>query len=215
MRLAIIEDDAHLREILTTYFREQGFQVAAYADPLSALRDFASQPPDLLILDLMLPGMDGLEVCRLLKRRAETRHLPILVLTARASVAERVLGLESGADDYVTKPFHLRELLARVRALLRRAQPGTVRTQDLEIDLERKRIRRNGQEVVLTPREWALLERLVEARGRPVSREDLAALLEPGSSPRSVDFHVARLRKKLGANVIETVRGLGYRLPAA
>jgi two-component system phosphate regulon response regulator PhoB len=219
----IVEDEPDIRGLLVFHLEREGYQVVQSRNGAEALRAARSSPPDLILLDLMLPEMDGLEVCRRLRGDPTTRAIPIVMLTARGDEVDRVLGLELGADDYVVKPFSPRELVARVRAVLRRTQPAPATTPvtvgRLTIDAAAHTVAVDGAPVSLTRREFDLLRALVEARGRVLSREFLldhvwgyTAASEIES--RTVDVHVRRLRLKLGPEGprIGTVTGVGYRL---
>jgi len=217
----IIEDDLDITELVRYHLEKEGFECRHAADGPTALKLARDYRPDLLILDLMLPGLDGLEVCRQLRREPKTARLPILMLTARAEEVDRVVGLELGADDYVVKPFSPRELVARVKAILRRVQeppPSVSRIGTLEVDEERHQVTVKGVPVELTAKEFRLLIALIAARGRVLNREQLldtvwgyanAAEIES----RTVDVHIRRLREKLGveAKRIMTVKSIGYR----
>ncbi|MGH7374403.1 MAG: response regulator [Candidatus Rokuibacteriota bacterium] len=224
-RVLIVEDEPDIRELLVFHLQREGYQVTQCRNGAEALRVARSAPPDLVLLDLMLPEMDGLEVCRRLRQDPATQAVPVVMLTARGDEVDRVLGLELGADDYVVKPFSPRELVARIRAVLRRTHPapGTapVTVGRLTIDAAAHTVAVGGVAVSLTRREFDLLRALVEARGRVLSREFLldhvwgySAAAEIES--RTVDVHVRRLRQKLGAEGqrIGTVTGVGYRLEA-
>ncbi len=214
----VVEDDDGIAELLGLNLSGEGFRVVRERDAESALLYLKRTSPDLIVLDLGLPGMDGLEFCRIV--RAE-RRTPILILTSRRDEVDKVVGLELGADDYVTKPFGVRELLARIKALLRRAEPAAERVRrfgELALDPDAKVVTRGGQPVDLTAMEYRILEILVAAPRRVFSREEiLARLPESGVGyERTIDSHLARLRKKIEADpkdprFIETVRGLGYR----
>ena len=222
-RVLIVEDEPDIRALLVFHLEREGYHVTQCRNGAEALRVARSGPPDLILLDLMLPEMDGLEVCRRLRQDPATQAVPVVMLTARGDEVDRVLGLELGADDYVVKPFSPRELVARIRAVLRRTHPapGTapVTVGRLTIDAAAHTVAVGGVAVSLTRREFDLLRALVEARGRVLSREFLldhvwgytaAAEIES----RTVDVHVRRLRQKLGAEGqrIGTVTGVGYRL---
>ncbi len=222
-RVLIVEDEADIGALLAWHLEREGYQVARCRTGLEGLRHVQAAPPDLVLLDLMLPELDGLEVCRRLRGDPATQALPIVMLTARGEELDRVLGLELGADDYIVKPFSPKEVVARVRAVLRRARPSrsdlplTVGT--LAIDPGTHRVTVGGAAVALTPKEYDLLQALVDARGRILSREHLLdrvwgyrAASEIES--RAVDVHVRRLRVKLGAEGgrIVTVKTAGYRL---
>ena len=220
-RVLVVEDDPDIVELISHYLSAEGFQVESVADGRRALELVRGGSYGLLILDLQLPGLDGLSVCSELRRDKRTSALPIVMLTARGDEADRVVGLEVGADDYVVKPFSPKELVARVRALLRRADrreadEEPIGTGELEIDRARHTVAFRGEPVHLTAKEFALLLALVEADGRVLSRQ---ALLEDvwgysyAEGTRTVDVHVRRLREKLpgiAARLI-TVKSLGYR----
>jgi two-component system, OmpR family, phosphate regulon response regulator PhoB len=222
IKVLVIDDERDIVTLLRYHLEKAGFQCLEAMDGATALRLIREQHPDLLLLDLMLPGMDGLEICRRLRQDATTARLPILMLTAKAEEVDRVVGLEVGADDYVVKPFSPRELIARIRAILRRAQePSDVsvkRVGGLEVDEARHSLTVQGTPVELTAKEFGLLCALIRANGRVLSREQLldgvwgyagAAEIES----RTVDVHIRRLREKLGSEAtrIVTVKGVGYR----
>ena len=221
--LTVVEDEAALVELLRYNFEKEGFRVSTATDGEAALVSIAESKPDLVILDWMLPHVSGLEVCRQLRRKAETRDLPIIMLTARGEEADRVRGLEVGADDYVAKPFSPSELIARVRAVLRRAKPSSA--QDLltfgglVMDLSAHRVLRDGRSIHLGPTEFRLLRFLLERPGRVYSREQLLDAVwgrDIYVEPRTVDVHIRRLRKAINApgeiDLIRTVRSAGYAL---
>jgi DNA-binding response OmpR family regulator len=222
-RALVVEDDPDIVELIDHYLKAEGFQVEALADGRQALERLRGESYELLILDLQLPGLDGLRVCTELRRDKRTSALPIVMLTARGDEADRVVGLELGADDYIVKPFSPKELVARVRALLRRAErredvdEAPLVLGEVEIDRARHTARVRGEPVHLTAKEFALLVALVEARGRVLSRQ---ALLESvwgysyAEGTRTVDVHVRRLREKLPdlAERLITVKSLGYRI---
>ncbi len=222
-RVLIVEDERDIRDLLVLHLQRDGFEVTSAGSGEEALAQVRQSPPDLLVLDLMLPAMGGLEVCRRLRQEQATATLPILMLTAKADEVDRVVGLELGADDYVVKPFSPKELLARVRAVLRRSRPGPnvacVTLGGLTIDPGTYRVTVAGETVALTPKEFDLLRALVEARGRVLSREFLLDRVWGYSradeiESRTVDVHVRRLRVKLGAEGrrILTIKSVGYRL---
>lgn len=221
-KVLVVEDEKDILELVRYHLEKEGFQCLQAADGAAALRLTREQHPDLLILDLMLPGLDGLEVCRRLRREAATARLPIIMLTAKAEEVDRVVGLEVGADDYIVKPFSPRELVARVKAILRRIQepsaPRVKRIRDLEVNEASHQVTLKGKPVELTAKEFGLLCALIRANGRVLNREQLlegvwgyadAAEIES----RTVDVHVRRVREKLGpeARRIVTVKGVGYR----
>jgi DNA-binding response OmpR family regulator len=221
IRILIVEDEPGIALGLEDDLEMEGYDVEVAADGITAARRAREGGFDLILLDVMLPGKDGLEVCRELRRAG--LKIPILMLTAKAREAEKVMGLELGADDYVTKPFGTRELRARIKALLRRAandaEPECCTFGDVEVDFARGELRLHGQPVELTPIEFKLLDVFVRARGRVLSRDQLiSATWGPGTftSARIVDNHIANLRRKIGDDPAEprhlrNVRGLGYR----
>ena len=219
MRLLLVEDDAPLAAALTQALREQGFTVNHVTLGGHALRAADDDPPDLLVLDLGLPDMDGLDVLRQLRQTRRTgSRLPVLLLTARDTVADKVAGLDLGADDYLPKPFEMPELLARIRALGRRlgeAPSSLVTVGDLEIDTASLQVRCGGEPVELSRREYMLLRALAEHPGRVLTREALEGRLYAWGeevASNALEVHVHHLRRKLGADRILTVRGVGYRL---
>jgi len=222
----VVEDEAALVTLLRYNLEREGFRVAEARDGEEAMLQIAEQMPDLVILDWMLPLMSGIEVCRQLRRLPETRRLPIVMLTARGEEGDKLRGLDAGADDYVTKPFSPSELIARLRAVLRRSRPErdgeTLQYQDLVMDLASHRVRRNGREVHLGPTEFRLLRHLMENQGRVFSREQLLDMVwgrDVYVEPRTVDVHIRRLRKAINAeeetDLIRTVRAAGYALDLA
>ena len=221
--IAVVEDDEALGVLLRYNLEAEGYSAEVIARGDEADLRLREKVPDLLILDWMLPGLSGVELCRRLRLRSETQRLPILMLTARGEEDERVRGLSVGADDYVVKPFSTLELMARIRAMLRRASPERVATQltagDLDLDRETRRVRRAGREVRLGATEFKLLEFLMQAPGRVFSREQLLdGVWGQGIyvDERTVDVHVGRLRKAINRgrlrDPIRTVRGAGYSL---
>ncbi len=220
-RVLIVDDEPAIAELVSFNLSHEGYQTDTVFDARSALRQFEAHPYDLVILDRMLPGMDGVEVLREIRRAG---RVPVLMLTARGSEVDRVMGLEAGADDYLVKPFSTRELVARARAILRRsglaAQTASVGFGDVKLDLASQTCERAGEPVDLTSTEFALLRTLSEYRGRPVDREALIRGVwgyDFSGDARTVDVHIRHLREKLEADPahpvwIETVRGTGYRL---
>jgi DNA-binding response OmpR family regulator len=217
-RILVVDDEPAILAAVATRLRAEEFLVATAVDGPSAVAAAAAEPPDLVVLDVMLPGFDGLEVCR----RIQASHtVPVLMLTARSDETDMLIGLGIGADDYLTKPFSMRELVARVRVLLRRvdraAQPQaqTLHIGEHRIDVEARRIHRGGDEIHLTRTEFDLLVFLASRPGAAISRD---ALLEhvwgwaSGLESRTVDTHVKALRRKLGSELIRTVHGVGYAL---
>jgi DNA-binding response OmpR family regulator len=216
----IIEDEPDVLDLVVFHLKKAGYQTATARDGAIGLTKARTLLPAALVLDLMLPGMEGTEVCKRLKADPKTGHIPVLMLTAKAEEVDRILGLELGADDYVTKPFSPRELVLRVKKLIDRgkAQPAEVlRRGDLVVDLAKHAVAVKDKPVELTATEFKLLATLMERRGRVQTRDTLLADVwgyEGDIDTRTVDTHVRRLRDKLGkaADLIETVRGVGYRL---
>jgi two-component system phosphate regulon response regulator PhoB len=222
-RVLIVEDEDAQAEVLRYNFDREGFDVLVAADGEEAILAVEEQQPDLVLLDWMLPGTSGVTVCRRLRTHPETRDLPIIIVTARGEEADRVRGFESGADDYVAKPFSPTELVARVRAVLRRARPSLSEERltcgDLLMDLATHRVSRGGNYVHLGPTEFRLLRVFIERPDRVFTREQLLDRVwgrDIHVELRTVDVHIRRLRKALGAHgdddVIRTVRGAGYAL---
>lgn len=222
-RILVVEDEALIADAVAARLRSEGHEVQLAADGPSGVAQAQRWDPDLVILDLMLPGIDGLEVCRQIQR---DRHVPVMMLTARDDETDLVIGLAVGADDYLTKPFSMRELVARVQALLRRmdALNGNTPSRDLhledgiEIDVDARRVRQYGDIVHLTPTEFDLLVCLAERPGRVLTRERLLRDVwgyRDGSGARTVDSHVRALRRKIGDGAVRTVHGVGYALGEA
>jgi two-component system, OmpR family, phosphate regulon response regulator PhoB len=223
-RILLIEDEPDIAEVLQYNLEKEGFEVAVAHRGDSGLEAIRRDPPDLVLLDLMLPGIDGLELSRMLKRDAATSRLPIVMLTARSEEVDRIVGLELGADDYISKPFSPREVVLRVKAVLRRLQPEPEETASdrievggIQLDISGHQLRVRGKEAPLTATEFRLLRLLMERGGRVQTRgqllSDVWGYAEDIDS-RTVDTHIRRLRRKLGpeADRIETVIGVGYRL---
>ena len=219
--ILVVDDELKILKLAGDYLERGGFRVVTAADGTTALATARRERPDLIVLDLSLPGMDGLDVCRALRRESD---VPIIMLTARVEETDRLIGLELGADDYITKPFSPRELVARVRAVLRRVQvgvrqPGLMRAGDLEIDLNGHRVTRSGQPVALSRTEFNLLSVLAQHPGQTFTRAKLLDRLHGVAYEgydRSVDAHVKNLRRKLEVNPLEpryvlTVYGIGYK----
>jgi len=221
-KILIAEDEQDVLNLVATNLKAAGYQVLKAEDGESALEQARNALPALVILDLMLPGMSGLEVCRVLKAESTTRGIPILMLTAKAEEVDRIVGLELGADDYVTKPFSPRELVLRVRSILRRfhgVQETTdvLRLGDIQVDRSRYEVVVKGKSIDFTATEFKLLTVLMERRGRVQSRDALLNDVwgyESLIDTRTVDTHIRRLREKLGkaSDCIETIRGFGYRM---
>lgn len=224
-RILLVEDDRALAELLSFHFEREDFQVDRTSDGEEALLLARESAPDAVILDWMIEGISGIEVCRRLRRLPETANVPIIMLTARDEEADRIRGLETGADDYVTKPFSPRELVARVEAVLRRVRPALAGQHlayaDVEMDLAAHRVKRGGEPVPLGPTEFRLLRHFLEHPGRVFSRERLLDSVWGRDSEiefRTVDVHIRRLRKAINAggraDLIRTVRSAGYALDA-
>ena len=218
-KILIIEDETDVADLLTLNLRKAGYRISTAADGAGGLQKARDDKPDLIILDLMLPKMSGLEVCKILKGDTATAQLPVLMLTARAEEIDRIVGLEFGADDYVTKPFSPREIVLRIRAILRRGETvdESLRAGPISIDPVRHKVRVNSKQVHLTSLEFKLLQTLIQRRGRVQDRDRLLNDVwgyESVIDTRTVDTHVRRLREKLGkaGDAIETIRGFGYRL---
>jgi two-component system phosphate regulon response regulator PhoB len=223
--LLLVEDDRALADLLMWHFDREGYDIVRTADGDEALLLAEERTPDLVILDWMIEGVSGIEVCRRLRRRPNTAHVPIIMLTARGEESDRIRGLQTGADDYVTKPFSPRELLARVGAVLRRVRPAlageVLAYGDIEMDVDAHRVRRAGRSVQLGPTEFRLLRHLIQSPGRVFSRAQLLDAVWPRDrdiDARTVDVHVRRLRKALNEggreDVVRTVRSAGYSLDA-
>jgi DNA-binding response OmpR family regulator len=223
-KILVVDDEPDALEILAFKLKEAGYVPLFAKDGARALTAAREERPALIVLDLMLPEVDGLEVCKILRRDPMTATIPILMLTAKASEMDRVLGLELGADDYVTKPFSPRELVLRIRKLLARVRAADepqaqLRFGDLEIDAARHEVRMAGERLTLTATEFKLLEILARRRGRVQTRERLLQDVWGYENPidsRTVDTHMRRLREKIGAaaDYLETIRGVGYRFKA-
>ena len=224
-KVLVVDDEDHIVELARLYLGRDGFQVESVGDGAEALARFSTLKPDLVVLDVMLPGLDGLSICREIRKSSQ---VPIIMLTARDEITDKVVGLEVGADDYLTKPFHPQELVARAKALLRRArsepgQPEVIRAGGLEVDLLRHEVRAGDAKVHLRPKEFDLLALLARHPGRVFQRGELLDLVWGYDFPgytRTVDVHVQQLREKLSAAgvtdpSVQTVWGVGYKLEAA
>ena len=219
----VVEDEASLAAMLRYNLEKQGFDVEEAVDGQEAIARIAESPPDIVLLDWMLPVMSGIEVCRQIRRRPATRDLPVIMVTARSEDQDAVRGLNTGADDYITKPFSMDALLARMRALLRRAVPPSSRGQlefhDIVMDQSAHRVQRNARALHLGPTEYRLLEFLMQHPRRVFSREELLNAVwgrDIHVEPRTVDVHIRRLRKSINGegelDVVRTVRAAGYAL---
>jgi two-component system phosphate regulon response regulator PhoB len=221
--ILVVEDEDALATLLHYNLEKEGYEIGVASDGEEALVQVDERQPDLVVLDWMLPKVSGIEVCRRLRSRAETRNLPIIMLTARGEESDRVRGLDTGADDYLSKPFSMSELSARIRAVLRRIRPGlaedAVRRGDIIIDRVAHRVKRGGRDVHLGPTEFRLLDYLMQHPGRVFSREQLLDAVWGSDvyvEARTVDVHIGRLRKALNRDIdddpIRTVRSAGYSL---
>src|SRR6266704_2865419 len=224
-KILVVDDEAHIIELARIYLTREGYDVEGVGDGAQALTRFSQVKPDLVVLDIMLPGTDGLTICKEIRKQSQ---VPIIMLTAKDEVTDKVVGLEVGADDYLTKPFYPQELVARAKALLRRArlepdQPKVIRAGKLEIDLERHEVRHGVARVQLRPKEFDLLALLARHPGRVFQRSELLDLVWGYDFPgytRTVDVHVQQLREKLAGGgvtdpAIQTVWGVGYKLELA
>jgi phosphate regulon transcriptional regulator PhoB len=229
-KILVADDEKDIVELVAYNLEQEGFAVLAASDGRQAWEKVNEEKPDLLILDLMMPGIPGMEVCRMVRRQASTASLPIIMLTAKADPIDKILGLEIGADDYIAKPFHVRELIARVRAVLRRSEPPpegglpeSFSFEGLEIDGASCRVTVEGRPAALSSREFKLLQFLSRHRGRVYSRDQLLDRVwgdEAFVEPRTVDVHISRLRAAIepdrdNPRYILTVRGLGYKFTDA
>lgn len=220
-RVLIIEDDKDILNLVAWHLKAADYEVLKAEDGVSGLDVALREKPDLIILDLMLPGMDGLDVCKSLKRNKETGPIPIIMLTARGEEADRIVGLELGADDYVVKPFSPRELVLRVQAVMRRTaapEPAqdVLSVEGIAVDAQAHRVWIDGEEILLTATEFKLLLELMHNQGRVLTRDRLLDRVwgyQFEGYARTVDTHIRRLRQKLGdyAHLVETIRGVGYR----
>ena len=224
-KVLVIDDEDHIVELARLYLTREGYEVEGVGDGAEALSRFGQIKPDLVVLDIMLPGVDGLTICKEIRKHSQ---VPIIMLTARDEVTDKVVGLEVGADDYLTKPFHPQELVARAKALLRRSRvepdaPQLIRAGKLDVDLERHEVRHGNARVQLRPKEFDLLALLARHPGRVYQRSELLDLVWGYDFPgytRTVDVHVQQLREKLTAGgvtnpTIQTVWGVGYKLEMA
>ena len=231
-RILIIEDDQHIQELLKYNMEKSGYKVVLKENGMEGLKEAMTAEYDIILLDIMLPGIDGLDVCRRLKSEKRTRKIPILMLTARSEEIDKILGLELGADDYITKPFSIKELIARVRVALRRSTEenetdmneqtsnNVLKFKDIEIDNEKHEVRKNNEKIVLTLKEFELLKMLIENKGKVLTRDLLLDKIwgyDYIGETRTVDVHIRHLRKKIegdeeSAQLIETIRGVGYKI---
>lgn len=225
-KVLIIEDEEHISELIKYNLEASGYQVIAAYDGEEGLKAVFEHKPDLVILDLMLPKMDGISVCNKVRNNKETEDIPIIMLTAKSSETDKIIGLEIGADDYITKPFSVRELQARIKTVLRRTKntvtsqdSGIIKVDDIEIDLDKHEVRRGEEKYILTLKEFQLLKMLAENRGKVLTRNFLLDEIwgyDYFGETRTVDVHIRHLRAKIddenNGNLIETVRGVGYKI---
>lgn len=222
-KILVVEDEKNIRELIKFNLENAGFEVLTADDGQEALEQLSDEI-DLVVLDLMLPQIDGMEICRRMRGSEELRQIPIIMLTAKGEEVERILGLEMGADDYMTKPFSPRELIARIKAIFRRIKEFKADTSelkeeiidlgDLKLDIPRHEVIYQEQKIVLTPKEFELLRYLIINQGRVLSRDLLLEKIwgyEYAGDTRTVDVHIRRLRKKISSDYIATVRGVGYK----
>jgi DNA-binding response OmpR family regulator len=223
--IAVLDDDPDIRELVAVHVKKAGMKIREFGDAEALYRFFREDTPDLLILDLMLPDGDGIEICKFLRKHEKLSALPVIMVTARADELDRVLGLEIGADDYITKPFSPKELVARVKAVLRRTEPKGVQEQTIRIgdlliiDMGKHEVVVSGRTVEVTPVEFRILQILASRKRWVFSRETILDLLwghDKTVSDRTVDVHILHLREKLGpaSGLIKNVRGVGYKLEA-
>jgi two-component system, OmpR family, alkaline phosphatase synthesis response regulator PhoP len=222
-KILIVDDEANIRELISFNLNKNGYKTISTDNGISALKIIKEEKPALILLDLMLPGMDGFDVCKEVRRNSETSSTPIIILSAKGEEFDKVLGLELGADDYITKPFSVRELLARVKAVMRRtsASPESkmISFKDITVDFEKHEVKKEGRKVELTLKEFELLEILVKNKGRVMTRDFLLDKVwgyEYVGETRTVDVHIRHLRQKIeeddkNPQFIETIRGVGYR----
>jgi phosphate regulon transcriptional regulator PhoB len=222
-RILVVDDEQDILQLVTYNLKKEGYLVEEAHTGDAALRMVRERPYQLILLDLMLPGLSGMELCRIFKNHPGTAHIPIIMLTARSEEMDKVMGLEMGADDYITKPFSVRELVARVKSVLRRVEGSmtgrkVLRAGGIEVDLERHRVKAGEQIVDLSPTEFRLLRFLMERKGKVFSRDQILDAVWKGESfveSRTVDVHIRRLRAELDkadvGSAVETVRGVGYR----
>ncbi len=218
-----VEDEDNIRDLVVYALRTGGFEAVGFVDGESFMRELALRKPTLILLDIMLPGEDGISILTRLKKQKDTRDIPVIMLTAKGAEYDKVQGLDLGADDYITKPFGVMELLSRVKAVLRRYAPKgqeeEIRIGEVELDLKSHRVTAGGAEVVLTLKEFELLHYMMENIGIVLSRDKILESIwgyDYRGETRTVDVHVSSLRIKLGAygGMIETIRGIGYRIEA-
>ncbi|MEZ0361709.1 MAG: response regulator transcription factor [Hydrogenobacter sp.] len=219
IKVFLLEDDRDLSEIVEYNLKKEGYSVRTFQRAAELLRAIEEEPPDLILLDVMVPDYDGFRVAGILKSRVDLKEVPIIFITVKDAEEDKLKGFSLGADDYITKPFSVKEFLARVRAVLKRTgkigKGGTFKLGELEIDTQRYEVRRGKEKIDLTPTEFRIFEALLENYGRPVSREYLIeTILKKDIYDRTIDVHIKNLREKLGkeGQAIKTVRGFGYKI---
>ncbi|MBN7773129.1 winged helix-turn-helix domain-containing protein [Clostridium aminobutyricum] len=214
-----VEDDSSIRELVVYTLKNTGFEAEGFADSTELFLALSNKTPELILLDIMLPGMDGIDILKRIKKNKQTENVPVIMLTAKGSEYDKVIGLDNGADDYVSKPFGMMELVSRVKAVLRRTQPKENKAElqcgNLCLNAEKHLVTANGQSIVLTFKEFELLRILMENKGMVLSRDKLLEKIwgyDFDGETRTVDVHVRTLRQKLGeaGQIIETIRGVGY-----
>ncbi|RKD34313.1 response regulator [Thermohalobacter berrensis] len=225
-KILVVDDEEHIVELIKFNLEKNGYEVVTAFEGEEALNKVYEEEPDLVVLDLMLPGIDGIEVCKRMKRDSITENIPIIMLTAKSEETDKVLGLEIGADDYITKPFSVRELIARVKAVLRRSkdtkkeEAQIIKVGDITIDIEKHEVSKNGEKIDLTLKEFELLKILAQNKGKVLSRNYLLDKVwgyDYYGETRTVDVHIRHLRKKIEDEnkhfkYIETIRGVGYKM---
>lgn len=216
-----VEDDSNIRELVVYTLESTGFQARGFEDGSSFLEALALETPELVLLDIMLPGEDGLEILKKLKNSSKTKDIPVIMVTAKGSEYDKVVGLDSGADDYVTKPFGMMELISRIKAVLRRSGKQQNKTKlsvgGISLDTKKHEVKVDGEQVVLTLKEFELLEKLMRNQGIVLTRDQLLTEIwgyDFDGETRTVDVHIRTLRQKLGeqGSLVKTVRGVGYRI---
>lgn len=216
-----VEDDSNIRELVVYTLESTGFQAHGFEDGSSFLEALALETPELVLLDIMLPGEDGLEILKKLKNSSKTKDIPVIMVTAKGSEYDKVVGLDSGADDYVTKPFGMMELISRIKAVLRRSGKQQDKTKltvgEISLDTKKHEVKVDGENVVLTLKEFELLEKLMRNQGIVLTRDQLLTEIwgyDFDGETRTVDVHIRTLRQKLGeqGSLVKTVRGVGYRI---
>ncbi|MHC1721322.1 MAG: response regulator [Clostridiaceae bacterium] len=222
-KILIVDDETNIRELIDFNLKKEGYKTITADNGISALKMIKEEKPSLILLDLMLPGMNGLDVCKEVRRTLGISSTPIIIISAKGEEFDRVLGLELGADDYITKPFSIRELIVRVKVVLRRTAPyfasNSISFKDIDIDFERREVKKGGIKVDLTMKEFELLEILIKNKGRVLTRDFLLDKIwgyEYIGETRTVDVHIRHLRQKIemddkNPQLIETIRGVGYR----